>query len=162
MSSGGLGSWPSRPCEWPAKRLRGRPVSRTVTLRRARPSCRAPARPAKLPPMMMTSSMVMGCVLWIDMRERSRGIPAGGKDTIRQVGAFGSAGELERADEGRIDAQGNRFRVGSVLRKRCGDLAHHRQEVVRIGGAGFERLARELGQKRCKAAADRGIVAVFG
>src|SRR3954452_22792226 len=60
MSSGGLWSWPSRPCDWPAKRLRGRPVSRTVTLRRARPSCRAPARPAKLPPMMMTSSMVMG------------------------------------------------------------------------------------------------------
>src|SRR6185312_15222905 len=62
MSSGGLWSWPSRPCEWPAKRLRGRPVSRTVTLRRARPSCRAPARPAKLPPMIMTSSMVMGSV----------------------------------------------------------------------------------------------------
>src|SRR6266496_1967370 len=50
----------------PAKRLRGRPVSRTVTLRRARPSCRAPARPAKLPPMMMTSSMVMGSVLWME------------------------------------------------------------------------------------------------
>jgi len=33
-----------------------------VTLRRARPSCRAAARPAKLPPMMMTSSMVMGSV----------------------------------------------------------------------------------------------------
>src|SRR5437762_7866834 len=66
MSSGGLWSWPSRPCEWPAKRLRGRPVSRTVTLRRARPSCRAPARPAKLPPMMMTSSMVMGSVLWME------------------------------------------------------------------------------------------------
>src|SRR5688500_2298837 len=65
MSSGGLWSWPSRPCEWLAKRLRGRPVSRTVTLRRARPSCRAPARPAKLPPMMMTSSMVMGSVLWM-------------------------------------------------------------------------------------------------
>src|SRR3954471_12874653 len=62
MSSGGLWSWPSRPCEWPAKRLRGRPVSRTVTLRRARPSCRAPARPAKLPPMMMTSSMMMASV----------------------------------------------------------------------------------------------------
>src|SRR5215210_8126480 len=66
MSSGGLWSWPSRPCEWPAKRLRGRPVSRTVTLRRARPSCRAPARPAKLPPMMMTSSMVMGSVLGME------------------------------------------------------------------------------------------------
>src|SRR3954454_7944771 len=66
MSSGGLWSWPSRPCEWPAKRLRGRPVSRTVTLRRARPSCRAAARPAKLPPMMMTSSMVMGSVLWME------------------------------------------------------------------------------------------------
>src|ERR1043165_7926593 len=66
MSSGGFGSGPSRPCEWPAKRLRGRPVSRTVTLRRARPSCRAPARPAKLPPMMMTSSMVMGSVLWME------------------------------------------------------------------------------------------------
>src|SRR5881398_1477289 len=66
MASGGLWSWPSRPCEWPAKRLRGRPVSRTVTLRRARPSCRAPARPAKLPPMMMTSSMVMGSVLWME------------------------------------------------------------------------------------------------
>src|SRR3954451_12034898 len=66
MSSGGLWSWPSRPCEWPPKRLRGRPVSRTVTLRRARPSCRAPARPAKLPPMMMTSSMVMGSVLWME------------------------------------------------------------------------------------------------
>src|SRR5688572_17267699 len=66
MSSGGLWSWPSRPCEWLAKRLRGRPVSRTVTLRRARPSCRAPARPAKLPPMMMTSSMVMGSVLWME------------------------------------------------------------------------------------------------
>src|SRR5205814_9542987 len=50
--------------QWPAKRLRGRPVSRTVALRRARPSCRAAARPAKLPPMMMTSSMVMGSVLW--------------------------------------------------------------------------------------------------
>src|SRR6266550_6884686 len=59
-------SWPSRPCEWRAKRLRGRPVSRTVTLRRARPSCRAPARPAKLPPMMMTSFMVMGSVLWLE------------------------------------------------------------------------------------------------
>src|ERR1051326_8580305 len=58
MSSGGLWSWPSRPCEWRAKRLRGRRVSRTVPWRRARPSCRAPARPAKLPPMMMTSSMV--------------------------------------------------------------------------------------------------------
>src|SRR6476661_1486199 len=69
MSSGGLWSWPSRPCEWPAKRLRGRPVSRTVTLRRARPSCRAPARPAKLPPMMMTSSMVMGSLLWMDGAE---------------------------------------------------------------------------------------------
>src|SRR5688572_29490184 len=69
MSSGGLWSWPSRPCEWLAKRLRGRPVSRTVTLRRARPSCRAPARPAKLPPMMMTSSMVMGSVLWMDGTE---------------------------------------------------------------------------------------------
>src|SRR6187401_1756192 len=66
MSSGGLWSWPSRPCEWPAKRLRGRPVSRTVTLRRARPSCRAPARPAKLPPMMMTSFMVMGSVSWME------------------------------------------------------------------------------------------------
>src|SRR5688572_25368885 len=66
MSSGGLWSWPSRPCEWPANRLRGRPVSRTVTLRRARPSCRAPARPAKLPPMMMTSSMVMGSVWWME------------------------------------------------------------------------------------------------
>src|SRR5688572_20895250 len=66
MSSGGLWSWPSRPCEWLAKRLRGRPVSRTVTLRRARPSCRAPARPAKLPPMMMTSSMVIGSVLWME------------------------------------------------------------------------------------------------
>src|SRR6185436_9840819 len=66
MSSGGLWSWPSRPCEWPAKRLRGRPVSRTVTLRRARPSCSAPARPAKLPPMMMTSFMVMGSVLWME------------------------------------------------------------------------------------------------
>src|SRR6185369_4407821 len=66
MSSGGLESWPSRPCEWPAKRLRGRPVSRTVTLRRARPSCRAAARPAKLPPMMMTSFMVMGSVLWME------------------------------------------------------------------------------------------------
>src|SRR6188474_1603157 len=66
MSSGGLWSWPSRPCEWPAKRLRGRPVSRTVTLRRARPSCRAAARPAKLPPMMMTSSMVIGSVLWME------------------------------------------------------------------------------------------------
>src|SRR5690242_9713725 len=54
------------PCEWPAKRLRGRPVSRTVTLRRARPSCRAAARPAKLPPMMMTSFMVMGSVLWME------------------------------------------------------------------------------------------------
>src|SRR5579859_6562102 len=53
-----------RPCEWPAKRLRGRPVSRTVALRRAGPSCRAAARPAKLPPMMMTSFMVMGSVLW--------------------------------------------------------------------------------------------------
>src|ERR1051325_10211265 len=66
MSSGGLWSWPSRPCEWGAKRLRGRPVSRTMTLRRARPSCRAPARPAKLPPMMMTSFMVMGFVLWLE------------------------------------------------------------------------------------------------
>src|SRR5437016_9250498 len=66
MSSGGLWSWPSRPCEWPAKRLRGRPVSRTVTLRRARPSCSAAARPAKLPPMMMTSSMVVGSVLWME------------------------------------------------------------------------------------------------
>src|SRR5437879_9616250 len=66
MSSGGLWLWPSRPCEWPAKRLRGRPVSRTVAVRRARPSCRAPARPAKLPPMMMTSSMVMGSVLWME------------------------------------------------------------------------------------------------
>src|SRR5436305_2881313 len=66
MASGGLWSWPSRPCEWPAKRLRGRPVSRTVTLRRARPSCRAPARPAKLPPMMMTSSMVISSVLWME------------------------------------------------------------------------------------------------
>src|SRR4051794_38039277 len=112
--------------------------------------------------MMITSSMVMGCVLWIAVHERSRGISRGGKDAIRQVGAFGSAGELERADEGRIDAQGSRFRIWSVLRKRCGDLAHHRQEVVRIGGAGFERLARELGQERCKAAADRGIVAMFG
>src|SRR6266487_5135417 len=37
-----------------------------VALRRARPSCRAPARPAKLPPMMMTSSMVMGSVLWME------------------------------------------------------------------------------------------------
>jgi hypothetical protein len=36
-----------------------------VTLRRARPSCSAPARPAKLPPMMMTSSMVMGSELWM-------------------------------------------------------------------------------------------------
>src|SRR3954451_9701679 len=66
MSSGGLWSWPSRPCEWPAKRLGGKPVSRTVTLRRARPSCRAPARPAKLPPMMMTSSMVISSVLWME------------------------------------------------------------------------------------------------
>src|ERR1051325_6579493 len=66
MSSGGLWSWPSRPCEWPAKRLRGRPVSSTVTLRRARPSCRAPARPAKLPPMMMTSFMVTGSVSWME------------------------------------------------------------------------------------------------
>src|SRR5581483_11942717 len=66
ISSGGLLAWPSRPCEWPAKRLRGRPVSRTVTLRRARPSCKAPARPAKLPPMMMTSSMVMGSLLWME------------------------------------------------------------------------------------------------
>src|SRR6185437_6113132 len=55
-----------RPCERPAKRLRGRPVSRTVTLRRARPSCRAPARPAKLPPMMMTSFMVMDSVSWME------------------------------------------------------------------------------------------------
>jgi hypothetical protein len=37
-----------------------------VTLRRARPSCRAAARPAKLPPMMMTSFMVMGSVLWME------------------------------------------------------------------------------------------------
>src|SRR3954452_12573326 len=66
MLSGGLRSWPSSPCEWRAKRLRGRPVSSTVTLRRARPSCRAAARPAKLPPMMMTSSMVMGSVLWME------------------------------------------------------------------------------------------------
>src|SRR5213594_2400446 len=49
-----------------AMRVRGRPVSRTVTLRRARPSCRAAARPAKLPPMMMTSFMVMGSVLWME------------------------------------------------------------------------------------------------
>src|ERR1051325_3746718 len=62
MSSGGLWSWPSRPCEWPAKRLRGRPVSRTVTLRRARPRCSGARRQAKMPPMMMTSSMVMGSV----------------------------------------------------------------------------------------------------
>src|SRR5690242_6434789 len=60
------------PCEWPAKRLRCMPVSRTVTLRRARPSCRAPARPAKLPPMMMTSSMVMGSVLWLAYLDTTR------------------------------------------------------------------------------------------
>src|SRR5438045_9609998 len=47
-------------------RLRGRRESRSVTLRRARPSCRAPARPAKLPPMMMTSSMVISSVLWME------------------------------------------------------------------------------------------------
>src|SRR5436853_5249624 len=58
--------WPTRPCEWPAKRLRGRPVSRTVTLRRARPSWSPAARPAKLPPMMITSFMVMGSVLWME------------------------------------------------------------------------------------------------
>src|ERR1043166_4898729 len=45
------------PCEWAAKRLRGRPVSRTVTLRRARASCRAAAGPAKLPPLMMKASL---------------------------------------------------------------------------------------------------------
>src|SRR4029079_17163760 len=59
-------SWPSRPCEWPAKRFRGRPVSRTVTLRRGRPGCRAARGPARLPPMMMTSFMVMGSVLWME------------------------------------------------------------------------------------------------
>jgi hypothetical protein len=37
-----------------------------VTLRRARPSCRAAARPAKLPPTMMTSFMVMGSVLLME------------------------------------------------------------------------------------------------
>src|SRR5438445_2367956 len=67
MASGGLWSWPSRPCEWPAKRLRGKPVSRTVTLRRARPSCRAAARPAKLPPMMMTSSMETSRSVFIEI-----------------------------------------------------------------------------------------------
>src|ERR1051326_8776134 len=66
MSSGGLWSWPSRPCEWPAKRLRGRPVSRTVTLRRARASCRAPAGPGKRAPLVMAASLGMGSVLWME------------------------------------------------------------------------------------------------
>lgn len=39
----------------------------TVTSRRARPSCSAAARPAKLPSMMMTSSMVMGSVPWMEV-----------------------------------------------------------------------------------------------
>src|SRR6185437_15652462 len=87
MASGGLSSWPSRPCEWPAKRLRGRPVSRTVTLRRARPSCRAAARPAKLPPMMMTSSMVMGSALWME------GVRLGLARNIVQRYALGTGSE---------------------------------------------------------------------
>src|SRR5690242_13857540 len=76
MSRAGLWSWPSRPCEWPAKRLRGSPVSRTVTLRRARPSRRAAARPAKLPPMMMTSSMVIGS----ELVDEAPGLPSRSSD----------------------------------------------------------------------------------
>src|SRR5437660_10813531 len=114
MSSGGLWSWPSRPCEWPAKRLRGRPVSRTVTLRRARPSCRAAARPAKLPPMMMTSFMVMGSVLWMEggwagpgaryrpalrARDGQRGRPAAAPGGGRQGAIGGHAAQAQYRHE---------------------------------------------------------------
>src|SRR3982751_1745227 len=52
-------------------RMAGEAVARQAfiengDLAAARPSCSAPARPAKLPPMMMTSSMVMGSVLWME------------------------------------------------------------------------------------------------
>src|SRR6476660_6266520 len=124
MTSGGLWSWPSRPCEWPAKRLRGRPVSRTVTLRRARPSCRAPARPAKLPPMMMTSSMVMGSVLWSELsflgstgRQPHHALGGRLQELLRQLLVMDSAREDHRADHRRKNRHGlaaGLFTVGFV------------------------------------------------
>ena len=42
-----------------------RDIAAGIEIDGARPSCRAAARPAKLPPMMMTSFMVMGSVLWM-------------------------------------------------------------------------------------------------
>ena len=54
-----------------AMRVAGEAIARQAgiengDLAAARPSCSAAARPAKLPPMMMTSSMVMGSVLWME------------------------------------------------------------------------------------------------
>src|SRR6059036_121133 len=56
---------------------------------------------------------------WIAVRERSRGIPPGGKDAIRQVGSLRRASQLERADHSRVDAQDDRFWIRSVFRKGC-------------------------------------------
>jgi hypothetical protein len=54
-----------------AMRVAGEAVARQAGIENGdfaagRPSCRAPARPAKLPPMMMTSSMVIRSVLWME------------------------------------------------------------------------------------------------
>src|SRR5690349_2157689 len=124
MYSGGLWWWPSRPCEWPAKRLRGRPVSRTVTLRRARPSCRAPARPAKLPPMMMTSSMVISSVLWIEQVARIAAISCGGPHDARQNGLVQPARRcLREHHEGLVRPAGHDADAPGLQRANPG--SHH-------------------------------------
>ena len=50
-----LPSWPRKPWECAEKRLRGWPASTSAMRRRARASCMAAERPAKLPPMMTAS-----------------------------------------------------------------------------------------------------------
>jgi hypothetical protein len=53
--SGGVPSCPKKPCDAAAKRLRGAPASTMQTVLRARASCRAAERPAKLPPTTRAS-----------------------------------------------------------------------------------------------------------
>src|SRR5688572_26526105 len=58
MASGARPSCARKPCELAAKRLRRVPVSNTSTRLRARASCRAAERPAKLPPTTATSNIM--------------------------------------------------------------------------------------------------------
>src|SRR5215218_3760552 len=77
MAAGARPSWPRKPCEWCANRLRGRPASTTSTRRRARASCIAADSPAQLPPTTAASyassseSWVMRLGRVLDVRDGS-------------------------------------------------------------------------------------------